>query len=770
MIASNGKFVTKGLCIPLDSAGNDVDAGGTTNWILVPSWTSRGIFGGSLYTGAQNGKDNSRGGTRKRRRGHQALNDGATSDCGSCRTILEQIVCDEIRQCDVCARAILWTPSHERRYFQAHDQSPDDASPPQKSNAECLPRFIERHIYCPSPLPCSFCTTNASVERWCGSLYCCRDCQIRGEEGLRTNTVKDDATPTTAKVTSVSSSYLSLPNLPPLKLFFCRNRFFGSNVTEEHVHLVDEIIHSISAIERRFKSLCGCDDADIDRTVRIIGAEECALLLTTIIACICPDWIRDLLVFTAEGNPNNSSSDDINSGEESLVEELWAMSRSHSSVSEILQKCNALNPVSSPGTGNTFPSYKEFLSCYLDTKRHSVLRVNLPAHPIVSYATKTIISSCLSEMERGLALDLLMSSSLFSLTLGSDIGNGTNNNNGPGVNSQDIDQSSILQWRHAAHLAHMLSSPIDTEGAQSTQIQTHLQKPYFAFSPHVFRRKSHSCVPTLALAVADLSQKEVSDYQQSPLESLAWLALHDIPSRDVFTISKLESLEGDINTRMGELKRLMGQSYVCSCARCQIEAREYNLGSNCNEIQLKHIADLAMQHGRFDDASTLYDSILRTHPHDGDVLHARAASYLGRASSSSFANQGHCQGYFTKAQCLWEQAWLICSIHPGISTQVKKQKVYRTLLDCEALISKETSINDNFAFTSYLDGRCFITVDAPVLSLEECQNAINTAENFVDGWTTSRHYAVPTTDIPLHEINELHSWFYQLWNERIRPL
>ena len=133
-----------------------------------------------------------------------------------------------------------------------------------------------------------------------------------------------------------------------------------------------------------------------------------------------------------------------------MVEELWAMSRSHSHESEMLRGCNVQNS----SAGNTFPSYNEFLWCYLDTKRHCVLRVNLTTHPIVSYVTNTIISPSLTEMERGLALDLLMSSTLLSITLGSDIGHGTNNNNGSDV---DADQLSILQWRNAAHLAHQLS-------------------------------------------------------------------------------------------------------------------------------------------------------------------------------------------------------------------------------------------------------------------------------------------------------------------------
>jgi hypothetical protein len=213
-----------------------------------------------------------------------------------------------------------------------------------------------------------------------------------------------------------------------------------------------------------------------------------------------------------------------------------------------------------------------------------------------------------------------MPPSLLLLTLGSDPGHGTNNNNGSDVNKQDADQLSILQWRNAPHLAHQLSSTTDTEGAQSMRIQSHLQKLYFAFSPHMFRRKSHLCVPTLAVTVADLSQKEGNRYQRSPLESLSWLALHDIPSSELFTISKLNSLVGDVNTRLAELKQLMGQDFVCSCTCCQIEAKEYNSSSNIDllfsEIQFKHIADLAMQHCQFKDASTLYDSILQTHPHD----------------------------------------------------------------------------------------------------------------------------------------------------------
>jgi hypothetical protein len=635
-------------------------------------------------------------------------------------------------------------------------------------------------VHCLTPTPCGFCTTEERAggkQRWCGSLYCSADCRKRGEAGARTNAGKKDEFPTGDKTTTALSSDVSFPRLLQPKLFFCRNRFLaGGNVAEGHVavDIVTEIVDSIMAIERRFKSICGCDDDDMDEPTEVIGVEECALLLTTIVACIDPDWIRELFTLTTNGNQVISSPEHLNSGEVSLVEELWAMSRSHSSVSKLLRKCNAPDyAVSFPGTG--FPSYIEFLWFYLDTKRHCVLHVNLTTHPVLSYVTKTLISPSLSENERDLALDLLMSTGSFSAS-----GHGTKHNNESAVSNQDVEQLLILQWRNAAHLAHQFSSPADTDDPQSRQIQTHLQKSYFAYSPNAFRRKLHSCVPTLALTVRDLSQVGENDYQRSPLKSLTWLALHDIPCADDhlgrdFTISKLGSVEGDLKTRQAELKRLMGQDFVCSCTRCQVEARESD-SSRSVEIyvsatQLKNIADLAMQHGRFEDASTLYDTILRTHPHDGDVLHARAASYLGRASMSSFANHGHCRGYYTKAQRLWEQAGTIeeCSLHPGIATHVKKQSVYRTLQYCEASLTDDMPIN-NIDFTTYLDGKCFVTNKEPLVSIEECNDVINTAENHADGWTTSRHYAVPTTDIPLHELAEIHSWFYQLWNKKIRPL
>eukprot|EP00752_Nemacystus_decipiens_P010328 g9200.t1 len=59
-----------------------------------------------------------------------------------------------------------------------------------------------------------------------------------------------------------------------------------------------------------------------------------------------------------------------------------------------------------------------------------------------------------------------------------------------------------------------------------------------------------------------------------------------------------------------------------------------------------------------------------------------------------------------------------------------------------------------------------------VLSSEECRAVIRAAEEYSQangGWTTSRHYAVPTTDLPVHVLTAILPWFRSLVSERLFP-
>lgn len=62
---------------------------------------------------------------------------------------------------------------------------------------------------------------------------------------------------------------------------------------------------------------------------------------------------------------------------------------------------------------------------------------------------------------------------------------------------------------------------------------------------------------------------------------------------------------------------------------------------------------------------------------------------------------------------------------------------------------------------------------AQVLSDVECAAVIAASEEAAarrGGWTTARHYAVPTTDLPVHEDPVLLRWFRSLMRQRLGPL
>ena len=61
----------------------------------------------------------------------------------------------------------------------------------------------------------------------------------------------------------------------------------------------------------------------------------------------------------------------------------------------------------------------------------------------------------------------------------------------------------------------------------------------------------------------------------------------------------------------------------------------------------------------------------------------------------------------------------------------------------------------------------------PILSIEECAYAIKTAELFSinnNGWSTSRHYNVPTTDIPISNVPSLSEWFKTIFIKKLKPM
>lgn len=69
----------------------------------------------------------------------------------------------------------------------------------------------------------------------------------------------------------------------------------------------------------------------------------------------------------------------------------------------------------------------------------------------------------------------------------------------------------------------------------------------------------------------------------------------------------------------------------------------------------------------------------------------------------------------------------------------------------------------------------YLTAPAsPLLSLDECRKVIALAKEYTqhseNGWTTNRHYAVPTTDFPVHHCAPILEWFNGIMQSKIVPL
>ena len=348
-------------------------------------------------------------------------------------------------------------------------------------------------------------------------------------------------------------------------------------------------------------------------------------------------------------------------------------------------------------------------------------------------------------------------------------------------------------WRKATHLVQAATSHHEMDlksllGVELFEFITSLKKNVFVFDTKKLMKLKHSCVPNCIV-------EAVYDRISNRRKKLSVLALHDIhPEKENLTISKISNIDDDVNDRSMALRKFFGQNFVCRCPRCRLERKcngdfssmrvdETTLGlrgGNKNHempgtkitVVLKRLGDLAMQHGRYNDACGIYDICLENDPEEGmlgDILHAKAASFLER-------------GLFMKAQSMWADAKHDCPNHDGINLQILKQEAYRMKESknvkgnaTTASFDEQTLTVRKDSFMTIIPKQCFVTKDdCPILTRNECSQVIEWAESAAkkrkNGWTTSRHYAVPTTDIPIHEVPIILEWFNSIFFHRLRPL
>ena len=350
----------------------------------------------------------------------------------------------------------------------------------------------------------------------------------------------------------------------------------------------------------------------------------------------------------------------------------------------------------------------------------------------------------------------------------------------------------VLRWRSAARLVQAVngntsgdeefSSMFDDKCEHITRM---LRRTCFVFCPSVHLQ--HSCVPN---CFVEGSSSEMG----LAAVNVSLIALHDIRKGQKITISRIDDFSLNIQKRQKRLQKIFGANYICDCIRCRCERNwdkrwkfriyhdqdkthsrptvqrdvsEEVIRFHCED--LKSVADLSMQNANYKVANDLYSIILKVQPSNGDVMHARCASFLER-------------GLFEKAQAMWKEAYKICPDHSEIALQARKQIAYGQEWEEEATNHPIVDFTfkqkgDNiFSYETLIPSKAFVTKpDYPILTSNECVQAIQWAEAAAlgrqEGWTTSRHYAVPTTDIPIHEIPPLLNWFNNtVLKQRLRPL
>lgn len=221
----------------------------------------------------------------------------------------------------------------------------------------------------------------------------------------------------------------------------------------------------------------------------------------------------------------------------------------------------------------------------------------------------------------------------------------------------------------------------------------------------------------------------------------------------------------------------------CSCFRCSYEAKRTH---NANEtimqqdiLRAQRLAHFYFQNDNFDKAFDLYQAC-----HDGlpaatkekaDCWHSMAAVLLA-------------QRKFAKAQRLWKQGQHYSHVHREIALQCEKQEAYgyfhtrpagaAAASDAKSSLPSYERIlplpaSSLLSSLSSSMSRKEVFVAPSVVDCSTCRALIQWAQDYAaqnGGWTTSRHYAVPTTDLPVHQVPHLLEWFQDWTNDTLFPL
>jgi len=244
----------------------------------------------------------------------------------------------------------------------------------------------------------------------------------------------------------------------------------------------------------------------------------------------------------------------------------------------------------------------------------------------------------------------------------------------------------------------------------------------------------HSCFPTAVLEINESHQVNI-------------VALHDIDADANVSVCYIDD-DASVEERDGNFRVRFG--FSCTCFRCRYEMNEFPVDTT-NANDSFRLANYYFSHGQEERAAGIYKQLTKTSL-SNEAKHALAAIQLGK-------------GKFLEAQRLWNELASGMNgsfvVNEGIATQTMKLRAYRYLEDDVFPDADQSTLK----YTSHLP---LVFHYERFLDQTTCTQVIAWAESGT--WTQSRHYAVPTHDVPVHTVPKLLKWWNDVFSKQIRPL
>lgn len=247
---------------------------------------------------------------------------------------------------------------------------------------------------------------------------------------------------------------------------------------------------------------------------------------------------------------------------------------------------------------------------------------------------------------------------------------------------------------------------------------------------------TQSCLPTACL---DLSEDEKSENLVCRM-----ISLYELQHNEEYTISTSPPPAN------------------CSCFKCTYEKDQSEQVATQSEewiLMAQRLAHVYFQQGNLRQARVLYRqchdyySSNQKQEKAADMWHSMAAVSLTESK-------------FLEAQRHWKEGCRYQSVHSGIALQLEKIHAYKYLEPYVCDCNKKLPPYRSYGGTK----RLFVCPE--MIPSNTCQQLIAWAKEYASssGWTTSRHYAVPTTDIPIHRVPNLLTWFVTWIRNDVMPL